>query len=53
MDNYVDLEGKKGSYEQHLNVYGREGQSCPRCGAKIRRITLAGRGTYFCPNCQK
>jgi len=53
VDNYVDLEGKKGSYEQHLNVYGREGQSCPRCGAKIRRITLAGRGTYFCPNCQK
>jgi len=53
VDTYVDLEGRKGNYEQHLNVYGREGQSCPRCGAIIRRITISGRGTYFCPRCQR
>jgi len=53
VDTYVDLEGEKGSYEEHLNVYGRKGQSCPRCGATIKRINLAGRGTYFCPKCQK
>jgi formamidopyrimidine-DNA glycosylase len=51
--NYVDLEGKKGNYEPYLNVYGRESQSCPRCGANIRKITISGRGTYFCPKCQK
>jgi len=53
VNNYVDLAGKKGNYEPHLNIYGREGQSCPRCGANIRRITISGRGTYFCPKCQK
>lgn len=34
-------------------VYDREGESCVRCGAPIRRIVLAGRGTYFCPRCQR
>lgn len=34
-------------------VYGREGNACPRCGARIRRIVQAGRSTYFCPRCQR
>lgn len=34
-------------------VYGREGEPCPRCGAKIRRITQGGRSTYYCPRCQR
>lgn len=34
-------------------VYGREGESCVRCGARVRRLVLAGRGTYFCPRCQR
>jgi formamidopyrimidine-DNA glycosylase len=33
-------------------VYGREGEPCPRCGSRIRRILQAGRSTYFCPRCQ-
>ena len=35
-----------------LNVYGREGEPCRRCGKKIRRIVQAGRSTYFCAKCQ-
>jgi len=36
-----------------FNVYGREGEPCPRCGAAIRRVVQAGRSTYYCPRCQK
>jgi formamidopyrimidine-DNA glycosylase len=36
-----------------LEVYDREGQPCSRCGARIRRITQAGRSTYYCPRCQR
>lgn len=36
-----------------LAVYGREGQACRRCGARIRKISQAGRSTYFCPGCQR
>ena len=36
-----------------LNVYGREGEPCPRCGARIRRIVQAGRSTYYCSSCQR
>ena len=53
VNSYVDLSGKKGSYESHLRVYGREKESCPRCGAVIRKIKVSGRGTCFCPVCQK
>ena len=36
-----------------LEVYGREGEACSRCGGTIRRIVQAGRSTYFCPRCQR
>jgi formamidopyrimidine-DNA glycosylase len=51
--DYVDSTGTRGSYQQLHNVYGRKGEACPRCGALIRRIVLAQRGTHFCPRCQK
>lgn len=51
-DKYVDAYGKKGQYQEHLRVYGREGLSCPKCGVKVQRINLSGRGTFFCPQCQ-
>ncbi len=41
---------KKASWE--FFVYGREGQECRVCGGKIKKMKIAGRGTYFCPNCQ-
>ena len=51
--NYVDAEGKRGSYLSFARVFRREGQACPRCGATIEKIRVAGRGTHICPNCQK
>ncbi|MGB9179175.1 MAG: bifunctional DNA-formamidopyrimidine glycosylase/DNA-(apurinic or apyrimidinic site) lyase [Pyrinomonadaceae bacterium] len=42
-----------GSYEGRWRVYDREGEPCLKCAAKIRRITHAGRSTYFCPRCQR
>ncbi len=50
--NYVDAEGKKGSYLNFASVFRREGQSCPRCGTVIVKTRVAGRGTHTCPNCQ-
>jgi formamidopyrimidine-DNA glycosylase len=51
--NYVDAEGKKGSYLAFANVFRKEGQPCPRCGTPIEKIRVAGRGTHFCPHCQR
>jgi formamidopyrimidine-DNA glycosylase len=51
--NYVDAEGKRGSYLTFANVFRREGKPCPRCGTTIIKIRAAGRGTHLCPHCQK
>ncbi len=51
--NYVNAEGKKGSYIDFARVFRREGYDCPRCGASIIKIRVAGRGTHICPVCQK
>jgi len=53
VDTYVDATGQAGDYAKKLKVYGREDEKCLRCGAKIKKMTLAGRGTCYCPNCQK
>jgi formamidopyrimidine-DNA glycosylase len=51
--NYVDAQGKKGSYLSFANVFRKEGQPCPRCGTPIEKIRVAGRGTHICPKEQK
>ena len=51
--DYQNGEGGKGSHQEHLYVYGRKGEQCRNCGAVIERITVGGRGTHFCPNCQE
>jgi len=51
--NYVDAEGRKGSYLSFAKVFRREGQTCPRCGTTIVKIRVAGRGTHLCPPCQR
>jgi len=51
--NYVDAEGKHGSYLTFANVFRREGQPCPRCGTEIIKLRVAGRGTHICPHCQQ
>lgn len=50
--NYVNAEGKKGSYLTFAQVFRREGQPCPVCGTTIEKTRVAGRGTHTCPNCQ-
>jgi formamidopyrimidine-DNA glycosylase len=54
----VDPENIDGSYyggdfEDHWRVYDREDEPCPSCRARIRRISHAGRSTFFCPRCQR
>lgn len=50
--NYVNAEGKKGSYMSFAKVFRREGKPCPRCGTTIIKTRVAGRGTHICPVCQ-
>lgn len=50
--NYVNAEGKRGSYLTFARVFRREGQPCPRCGTTIIKTKVAGRGTHICPHCQ-
>ncbi|MBM3209185.1 bifunctional DNA-formamidopyrimidine glycosylase/DNA-(apurinic or apyrimidinic site) lyase [Candidatus Shapirobacteria bacterium] len=50
---YVKPNGSKGKYQEHFRVYQRGGQPCWRCGGLIKRVSLGGRGTFFCPVCQK
>ncbi len=53
VDQYVQLDGSAGDYVRFHKVYDRAGQPCKVCGTPIKRISLGGRGTYFCPNCQR
>ncbi len=53
ISDYVDAAGERGGFQQLHNVYGREGQPCPRCGTPIRRMVLGQRGTHYCPRCQR
>lgn len=52
-NHFVDGHGQKGGFLQFLQVYGRAGKACARCGTSIKKIKLAGRGTHFCPQCQE
>lgn len=51
--NYVNAEGKRGSYIDFARVFRREGKPCPRCGTAILKTRVAGRGTHLCLHCQK
>jgi formamidopyrimidine-DNA glycosylase len=53
VSDYVDAEGRAGTFQEEHCVYGRKGQPCPACGSPIRRIELAQRGTHYCPRCQR
>lgn len=52
ISDFVDAEGRPGEYQLRHRAYGRETKPCFRCGAKIRRVIVAGRSSYFCPRCQ-
>lgn len=53
VSDYVDSEGRRGEFQARHRVYQRHGEKCFRCGTKIRRAIVAGRGTHFCPRCQR
>jgi formamidopyrimidine-DNA glycosylase len=53
ISDWRDLFGRKGEFQDELNVYARDGHPCGRCHGMIQRERLSGRGTYFCPSCQK
>lgn len=53
VDQYLQLSGSPGGYAKYHKVYGRQGKPCLICKTPIKRISLGGRGTYFCPKCQK
>ncbi len=53
--DFSNSSGIKGSFQQNFNVYGKKGSKCPNkyCKAKIKKISLSNRSSFFCPECQK
>lgn len=51
--DYVNAIGRKGDYLNEAYVYGREGEPCRQCGHLLEKRKVAGRGTHYCPECQK
>lgn len=51
--NYVNALGQDGKYQEHFLIYGRKGEKCFNCGGDVHKIVVGGRGTYFCPECQR
>lgn len=51
--SYVNSQGQIGMFQQQLFVYGRKNEECRNCGKPIEKNVTAGRGTHFCPSCQK
>jgi len=50
---FKDTAGENGNFTDYLKVFGKQGKICERCGVVIKKIRCAGRGTHFCPGCQK
>lgn len=53
ISDYVDAEGEEGFFQLQHRAYGRGGQPCLVCKTLIKKIVVAGRGTHYCPKCQK
>ena len=50
---YTNAFGEDGTMQELHQVYDKAGQACSRCGTSIEKIQLGGRGTHFCPKCQR
>jgi formamidopyrimidine-DNA glycosylase len=50
--DYRNSHGESGSFQQQFAVYGRAGEPCAKCGQKLKSKVLAGRNTFWCPQCQ-
>ena len=53
LSDYRTANGDRGSMQDEFEAYGREGEPCSRCGGPIAKTRVAGRGTWFCPRCQR
>lgn len=53
ISDYVSPDGSDGAYQDERQVYARDGSECYSCGSRIRKITVAQRGTHYCPRCQR
>jgi formamidopyrimidine-DNA glycosylase len=53
IDDFRHVDGARGSFQDRFLVHTRAGEPCPRCGRPIRKIVVAGRGTYVCEGCQR
>jgi formamidopyrimidine-DNA glycosylase len=53
VDSYAGVDGQPGGYQKYLLAYGREGEPCERCGARIKRQKIGSRSAHFCPRCQR
>lgn len=51
--SYVNGQGESGTYQQQLLIYGRKDQPCNHCGTMIEKTVVGGRGTHYCPSCQR
>ncbi|MEZ4104183.1 MAG: DNA-formamidopyrimidine glycosylase [Candidatus Paceibacterota bacterium] len=51
--HFVDTGGETGNYTDYLKVFGKQNTECPVCGTIIKKTRVAGRGTHYCPKCQK
>lgn len=51
--HFVDTGGDNGNFTDYLKVFGKQGVACERCGGIIKKTRTAGRGTHYCPQCQK
>lgn len=52
-DKFVDASGLRGKYQEHFLVYEQAGKQCQKCKSVIAKTRLGGRGTYYCPVCQR
>jgi formamidopyrimidine-DNA glycosylase len=51
--DYAQPDGRAGAMQHEFKVYGREGEPCERCATPIEKTRAGGRGTWYCPRCQR
>ena len=53
ISDFLNVDGTEGKFAQELNIYGRAGMECPRCGATVECVRQGGRSSFYCPKCQR
>ena len=53
ISDFLNVDGSEGKFAQELQIYGKKGEACPKCGTAIECVTLGGRSSFYCPHCQR